>query len=88
MMCGVKGPRFFCVIQIKLNQLRLENAHMIINLTKKAYLNDITVTNLSQSFTYKMAAKTSWNRYGMSLSPYVYRCFVCKRKVYHAPRGV
>jgi len=40
---------------------------MIINLTKKAYLGDITVTNISQSCTYKMAAKTSWNRYGTKL---------------------
>jgi len=40
---------------------------MINYLTKKAYLNDITVSNLSQSFTHKMAAKTSWHRYGTKL---------------------
>jgi len=36
-------------------------------LLKKAHLNDITVTNLSQSFTHKMAVKTSWHRYGTKL---------------------
>ena len=28
-------------------------------LTNKAYLSDVTVTNISESFTHKMAAKTS-----------------------------
>jgi len=35
--------------------------------TDKAYLNDIRVTNISKSFTHKMAAKTSWHRYGTKL---------------------
>jgi len=30
---------------------------MIINLPTKVHLSDITVTNIPQSFTYKMAAK-------------------------------
>jgi len=45
--------------------------------TDKAYLSE--VTNISNSFTHKMAAKTSWHRYNVglwneitSLSPYVY----------------
>jgi len=41
----------------------------------KAYLNAIRMTNISQSFTYKVAAKINWYRYGTiitSLSPYVY----------------
>jgi len=32
-------------------------------LTNKAYLSDITVTNISPSFTHKMAAKNSWHRH-------------------------
>jgi len=44
-------------------------------LTNKAYLSAITVTNISKSFTYKMAAKINWLRYEMlisSLSRYVF----------------
>jgi len=33
----------------------------------KAYLSAITVTNISQIFTYKMAAKIDWHRYGTKL---------------------
>ena len=40
---------------------------MIINLTKKANLSDSRVTNISNSFTHKMAAKISWHRYGTTL---------------------
>ena len=40
---------------------------MIINLPTKRILIAITVTNISKSFTYKMAAKTSWHRYGTKL---------------------
>jgi len=31
------------------------------------YLSAITVTEISQSFTYKMAAKINWRRYGTKL---------------------
>jgi len=51
------------VIQIKCNQLVEENVHMIIN----PYLSDIRVTNIYKSFTHKMAAGTSWHRYGTKL---------------------
>ena len=37
---------------------------MIIN---EAYLSDIRVTNISKSFTHKMAAKASRHRYGTKL---------------------
>jgi len=50
----------------KFNQLVYENVHMIINLDK-AYLSDSRVTNISKSFTNKMAAKASWYRYGTKL---------------------
>ena len=46
----------------------------ISSLTNEAYLSAITVTNISQTFTYKMAAKINWHRYGTiitSLSSYV-----------------
>jgi len=33
-------------------------------LTNKAYLSGVTVRNIYESFTHKMAAKTSWHRYG------------------------
>ena len=36
-------------------------------LTNEAYLSAITVTNISMSFTYKMAAKINWRRYGTKL---------------------
>jgi len=34
---------------------------------KKAYLSGITVRNIYESFTHKMAAKASWHRYGTKL---------------------
>jgi len=41
---------------------------MITNLyTDKAHLSDSTVTSIYKSFTHKMAAKTSWHRYGTKL---------------------
>ena len=33
----------------------------------KAYFRDCRVTNISKSFTYKMAAKNGWHRYGTKL---------------------
>ena len=39
------------------------------------YFSTITVTNISKSFAYKMAAKINWHRYGTIitlLSPYAY----------------
>jgi len=34
-------------------------------LTNKAYFSDVTVINISGSFTHKMAATTSWHRYNV-----------------------
>ena len=34
---------------------------------KKAYLSGITVRNIYESFTHKMAAKANWHRYGTKL---------------------
>ena len=36
-------------------------------LTKRINLSNITGTNVSRSFAHKMAAKTSWHRYGTKL---------------------
>jgi len=47
---------------------------MITDLTNKAYLSAITVTNISESFTYKMAAKINWHRYGTKLRHYHPMC--------------
>ena len=46
------------VIQIKLSQLVQENVHMMTDLPtrRRPYLSAITVGNIYQSFTYKMAA--------------------------------
>ena len=43
------------VIQIKLNELVLENVHTITDWPTKVYFNAITVINISKRFTYKMA---------------------------------
>jgi len=51
------------VVSIKFNHLVYENVCMIV----KMYLCDITVANISESFTHKMAAKTSWHRYESKL---------------------
>jgi len=40
---------------------------MIIDLPTKRNLSDSRVTNIYKSFTHKMAAKTSWHRYGTKL---------------------
>jgi len=40
---------------------------MITDLPDKAYLSAVTVTNISRSFTHKMAAKINWHRYGTRL---------------------
>jgi len=66
-MCGVKGRRFR--VLFKRNWISWFQKISIWSywLTNKAYLSTITVTNISRSFTHKMAAKTSWHRYGTKL---------------------
>jgi len=67
-MCKVrpKGQRFS--VLFKSNWISWFKKTSIWSLTYiKAYLSDITVTNISESFTHKMAAKTSWHRYGTKL---------------------
>jgi len=40
---------------------------MITNISTKRILSEMRVTIISKSFTHKMAAKTSWHRYGTKL---------------------
>jgi len=50
------------------------------------YLSTITVTNISKSFAYKMAAKINWQRYGTIitlLSPYRYLYFASQGRQMH-----
>ena len=54
----------------KIQQVSFKNVHVIIKLLTKRILIAIAVTNISKSFTYKMAAKTSWHRYGTKLRHY------------------
>jgi len=55
--------KVYSVNLIKSNQLVYKNCPYDHWLTNKAYLSAITATNISQSFTYKMAAKINWHRY-------------------------
>jgi len=52
-MCGVNGKGGFALFKQ--------------NWINKAYLSGIRVRNIYESFTHKMAAKTSWHRYGTKL---------------------
>ena len=60
--------KIYRVIYIKFNPLVYESVRMITNLPTRAYLGDITVANISQSFAHKTAKKTfSRHRYGSNL---------------------
>ena len=61
---------------MKLNRLAYENVRTITSLPVKTRLSAIAVTGIFQSFTYKMAAKISWHRYGTKLrhGHPMYRC--------------
>jgi len=58
--------KIYRVSQKKLNQLVLEKWPYDHWLTNKAYLS-ATVTNISKSYTYKMAVKINWHRCGTKL---------------------
>jgi len=73
--------KIYHVIQIKLKSVSSRKCpydHRVIN---KAYSSAITVTNIYQRFTYKMAAKINRHRYGtkLSLSPYNWCSFLQTR---------
>jgi len=58
--------KIYHATEIKFNQFVQENVHDH-QPADKAYLNDVRVTNISRSFSHKMAAETSWHRYGTKL---------------------
>jgi len=66
MMCGDNRRRFMELFTHKIESV-YENVHTITGLPIKAYLSAITVTGIFRSFTYKMAPKTGWHRYGTKL---------------------
>jgi len=54
--------KIYGVIQTKTESDSLRNAHMITDLPTKQhiyYISTITVTSISRTFTYKMAAKVN-----------------------------
>jgi len=51
----------------KIESVSLRKCPYSHQLTNKAHCRAITVYIIFQSFTYKMAAKTSWHRYGTKL---------------------
>jgi len=55
---GEDLSRYLNTIQ-SVDLLKCPYVHWLAN---KAYFSEITVKNISQSFTHKMAAKASWNR--------------------------
>ena len=64
-MCAVNGRRFIALNKIESSDLRqCPRDQYLIN---KAYLSCVTVRNIYESFTNKMAAKTSWHKYGTKL---------------------
>jgi len=66
------GAKIYRVIYITIDPLVYENVFMITSLpTKRISISDITVKNISKSFTHKMAAKAAGAEI-TSLSSYVY----------------
>ena len=51
----------------KIESVSLRKCPYSHQLTNKAHCRAVTVYIIFQSFTYKMAAKTSWHRYGTKL---------------------
>jgi len=69
-MLVIKGRRFIVLFVYLLNQLSFRKCPHDHQLTNKACFSNITVTNISQRFTYKMAAKNGWHRYVTKLCHY------------------
>jgi len=63
---ALNGEDLLCYSN-KIKSVSLRKCPYDCRLTNKACANTITVTNISQSFTYKMAAKINWHRYGTEL---------------------
>ena len=63
---------------IRLLSIRL--LRLLLIRIKRIWATSLTVTNISESFTHKIAAKTSWHRYETKLRHcqpmYLYMCFL------------
>jgi len=59
--------KIYRVIEIKNESVGLRKCPYDHWLTNKAYLSTTTVTDIYQSFTYKMSAKINWHRHGTKL---------------------
>ena len=55
------------VFSNEIESVSLRKCPRVHGLTNRAYLSAIAVTNISNSFTRKMAAKINWHRYGTKL---------------------
>jgi len=65
-MCGVKWAKIYSVIAYwNTNWIKWSKTTSPWSLTD--HLSGVTVRNIYESFTHKMAAKTSWHRYGTKL---------------------
>jgi len=62
----LKGKDVWCYSD-EMESVNLRKCPYDHQLTNKAYLGTVTITSIFQSFTYKMAAKTRWHRYGTKL---------------------
>jgi len=72
-MCGVKKRRFIVLFKSKFNPLVYKKCLY----ANKAYFSDITVSNISQSLTHKMAAKASWCRNYVTVTLCIYSLAEC-----------
>ena len=62
----LKGKDVWCYSD-EMESVNLRKCPYDHQLTNKAYLSATTVASIFHSFTYKMAAKTSWYRHGTKL---------------------
>jgi len=62
----IRGEDLSCYLN-KIQSIGLRKCPYEHQLANKAYLSDITAANISESFTHKMAVKTSWHRHESKL---------------------
>ena len=67
-MCGVKGRRVIVLFNWHSIRWVFSGNHYLAN---KAYFSAITVKNIYESFTHKMATKASWHRNYVTLTLYI-----------------
>jgi len=64
----------------KIESVSLRKCPYDHRLTNKAYLSAVTMTNISQSFVYKMAAKINCHKYGTKLRNRCHPVYKSERK--------